>query len=111
MRNAAIDLEAAATHGVTVCGTAGNSEPTVELTWALLLGLARHIVPENNALRTQGPWQSSIVVDLYGKRLGLLGLGKIGSRVARIGLAFGMEVVAWSQNLTKERTDEIGIRL
>jgi phosphoglycerate dehydrogenase-like enzyme len=111
MRNAAIDLEAAALHGVIVCGTAGNSEPTVELTWSLLLGLARNIVPENNALRTNGPWQSTIGIDLCGKRLGLLGLGKIGSRVAKVGLAFGMDVVAWSQNLTKERTDEIGVRL
>lgn len=111
MRNAAIDLAAAASHGVVVCGTASNSEPPAELTWALILGLARQIVQEYNALRSNGPWQSTIGTDLNGKRLGLLGLGKIGSRVARIGLAFGMEVMAWSQNLTKERTDEIGVRL
>lgn len=111
MRNAAIDLAAAASHGVVVCGTAGKTEPAVELTWALILGLARQIVPEHNALRSNGPWQSSIGTDLYGKRLGLLGLGKIGSRVARIGLAFGMDVMAWSQHLTKERTDEVGVRL
>jgi phosphoglycerate dehydrogenase-like enzyme len=111
LRNAAIDLEAAASQGIIVCGTGSNPEPTTELTWALILGLARQLMPETNALRENGPWQSTLGMDLYGKRLGLLGLGKIGSRVARIGLAFGMEVVAWSQNLTKERTDEIGVRL
>jgi phosphoglycerate dehydrogenase-like enzyme len=111
MRNASIDLEAAALHGVTVCGTSGNSEPTAELTWALILGLARNVVHENNAIRNNGPWQSTLGMDLHGKRLGLLGLGKIGSRVARAGLAFGMEVTAWSQNLTKDRTDEIGVQL
>jgi phosphoglycerate dehydrogenase-like enzyme len=111
MRNASIDLAAAASHGVVVCGTAGSPEPTTELTWALLLGLARNVVQEHNSLRTNGPWQSSIGMDLYGKRLGLIGLGKIGSRVARIGLAFGMEVVAWSQNLTRASADEIGVGL
>jgi len=111
MRNASIDLKAAASHGVVVCGTAGKPEPTTELTWALILGLARHIPQEYNALRTNGPWQSTIGADLGGKRLGLLGLGKIGSRVARIGQAFGMEVVAWSQNLTQERAEECGVRL
>lgn len=111
MRNTVIDYAAAETHGVTVCGTASSSTPPVELTWALLLGLARGIVEENNALRTNGPWQSTVGADLHGRRLGLLGLGKIGSRVARIGLAFGMEVSAWSQNLTVERTDEVGVEL
>ncbi|GAA4846324.1 D-2-hydroxyacid dehydrogenase family protein [Paenibacillus vulneris] len=111
MRNASIDLAAAASHGVVVCGTAGKPEPTTELTWALILGLARHIPQEYNALRTNGPWQSTIGADLGGKRLGLLGLGKIGSRVARIGQAFGMEVAAWSQNLTQERAEECGVRL
>ncbi|MBE1445483.1 D-2-hydroxyacid dehydrogenase family protein [Paenibacillus sp. OAS669] len=111
MRNASIDLAAAASHGVVVCGTAGKPEPTTELTWALILGLARHIPQEYNALRTNGPWQITIGADLGGKRLGLLGLGKIGSRVARIGQAFGMEVAAWSQNLTQERAEECGVRL
>ena len=111
MRNASIDLEAAASHGVVVCGTQGKSEPTTELTWALILGLARNITHEYHALRANGPWQSTLGTDLGGKRLGLLGLGKIGSRVARIGQAFGMEVIAWSQNLTKERTDELGVQL
>ncbi|WP_042392703.1 D-2-hydroxyacid dehydrogenase family protein [Streptacidiphilus carbonis] len=111
MRNAAIDMDAARERGVTVCGTGGSSTPTVELTWALLLGLARGIVPENTALRTGGRWQSTVGTDLAGHRLGLLGLGRIGSLVARVGLAFGMEVTAWSSNLTKERADEIGVEL
>ncbi|MFD9411155.1 D-2-hydroxyacid dehydrogenase family protein [Streptomyces sp. NPDC059989] len=111
MRNSVIDYAAAARNGVTVCGTASSSTPPVELTWALLLGLARGIVPENNALRAYGPWQSTIGADLHGRRLGLLGLGKIGSRVARVGLAFGMDVVAWSRNLTEERAAEVGVAL
>ncbi|MEU0598383.1 D-2-hydroxyacid dehydrogenase family protein [Streptomyces sp. NPDC006393] len=111
MRNSAIDYAAARANGVTVCGTESSSTPPVELTWALLLGLARGIVQENGALRSGGPWQSTVGADLHGRRLGLLGLGKIGSRVARVGLAFGMEVTAWSQNLTKERTDEVGVTL
>jgi len=111
MRNTVIDHAAAQAHGVTVCGTASSSAPPVELTWALLLGLARGIVEESNALRGGGPWQSTVGADLHGRRLGLLGLGKIGSRVAQIGLAFGMEVVAWSRNLTEERTSEVGVEL
>ncbi|MFG2528933.1 D-2-hydroxyacid dehydrogenase family protein [Streptomyces sp. NPDC048516] len=111
MRNSVIDFAAAADNGVTVCGTASTSTPPVELTWALLLGLARGVVPESNALREGGPWQSTVGADLHGRRLGLLGLGKIGSRVAQVGLAFGMDVVAWSQNLTKERADEVGVGL
>ena len=111
MRNAAIDLEAAARHGVTVCGTDGSSQPTIELTWALILGLARRVVPENTALREGGPWQQTVGVDLHGSRLGLLGLGKIGSGVARVGKAFGMEVSAWSRNLTAERAGAEGVVL
>ena len=111
MRNASIDLKAATAQGVTVCGTASGSEAPMELTWALLLGLARHIVPENNALRANGPWQSTVGVTLHGKRLGLLGLGKIGRKVARVAQAFGMEVTAWSQNLTQETADEVGVTL
>ena len=84
MRNASIDLAAATNHGVIVCGTASMSEPPTELTWALILNLARQITKENNALRNNGPWQSTVGADLYGKRLGLLGLGKIGSRMAVI---------------------------
>ncbi|SOE13078.1 Phosphoglycerate dehydrogenase [Streptomyces sp. 2323.1] len=111
MRNAAIDLEAAARHGVTVCGTASNTEPPVELTWALILGLARNFVTESAAMRADGPWQSTLGADLHGRTLGLLGLGKIGTRVARIGQAFGMNVTAWSRNLTAERAAEAGVRL
>ncbi|GGU85881.1 2-hydroxyacid dehydrogenase [Streptomyces filipinensis] len=111
MRNSVIDYAAAEAGGVTVCGTESSGTPPVELTWALLLGLARGIVPENNALRDGGPWQSTVGADLHGRTLGLLGLGRIGSRVARVGLAFGMDVVAWSQHLTKERADEAGVRL
>lgn len=111
MRNSVIDFDAAKRHGVTVCGTASSSTPPVELTWALILGLARGIVPEAEALRTDGPWQSTLGADLHGRTLGLLGLGKIGGRVAQVGRAFGMEVLAWSHNLTKERTDEVGATL
>ena len=111
MRNVAIDMDAAHEHGVTVCGTGSSVTPPVELTWALLLGLARGLVTESTALRAGGPWQSTVGADLAGRRLGLLGLGKIGSLVARVGLAFGMEVTAWSGNLTKERADEVGVEL
>ncbi|KUO02463.1 D-2-hydroxyacid dehydrogenase family protein [Streptomyces caeruleatus] len=111
MRNTVIDYAAAEAHGVTVCGTASTSTPPVELTWALLLGLARGLVEESSALRSGGPWQQTVGADLHGRRLGLLGLGKIGSRVARVGLAFGMHVTAWSQNLTKEYADEVGVHL
>ncbi|MFJ1653215.1 D-2-hydroxyacid dehydrogenase family protein [Streptomyces sp. NPDC088337] len=111
MRNSVIDYAAAERHGVTVCGTGSSSTPPVELTWALLLGLARNLVTENNALREGGPWQSTVGADLQGRRLGLLGLGKIGSRVAQVGLAFGMRVSAWSQNLTEDRTKEVGVEL
>ena len=111
MRNASIDLKAAAAHGVTVCGTASRSEPPVELTWALILGLCRHITTENAAFRSGGAWQSTIGADLAGATLGLLGLGKIGTRVAAIGRAFGMEVLAWSQNLTADRAEAVGVTL
>ncbi|MFH9013949.1 D-2-hydroxyacid dehydrogenase family protein [Streptomyces sp. NPDC017943] len=111
MRNSVIDYAAAEAHGVTVCGTASSSTPPVELTWALLLGLARGIVEESNALRSDGPWQSTVGADLFGRRLGLLGLGKIGSRVAQVGLAFGMRVSAWSRNLTRERAGAVGVEL
>ncbi|MET9501575.1 D-2-hydroxyacid dehydrogenase family protein [Streptomyces sp. NPDC006622] len=111
MRNSVIDHAAARANGVTVCGTESSSTPPAELTWALLLGLARGLVQENGALRAGGPWQSTVGADLHGRRLGLLGLGKVGALVARVGLAFGMDVSAWSQNLTEERTDEVGVRL
>jgi len=109
-RNASIDLEAAAERGVQVANTGGNSTPTVELTWALILAGARNIAAENASLRAGG-WQRFVGEDLSGKTLGLLGLGKIGGAVARIGKAFGMEVIAWSQNLTAERAAEAGAAL
>ncbi len=110
MRNASIDLTAAAARGVVVCGTTSRTEPTVELTWALILGLARHLADEHHALRTAGPWQSTLGADLAGHTLGLLGFGKIGTRVAKVGQAFGMDVQAWSENLTDERTGPVGVR-
>ncbi|MCX5368934.1 D-2-hydroxyacid dehydrogenase family protein [Streptomyces sp. NBC_00015] len=110
MRNSVIDYAAAKANAVTVCGTESSSTPPVELTWALLLGLARGLVQESTALREGGPWQSTVGADLHGRRLGLLGLGKIGAPVARVGLAFGMEVSAWSQNLTAGRAAEVGVR-
>ncbi|MFJ4411058.1 D-2-hydroxyacid dehydrogenase family protein [Streptomyces sp. NPDC088910] len=108
MRNSVIDYAAAREHGVTVCGTESAGTPPVELTWALLLGLARGIVPESANLAAGGPWQTTVGADLHGARLGLLGLGRIGGRVAAVGLAFGMDVVAWSGNLTDERAAEVG---
>ena len=110
MRNASVDVAAANGRGVVVCGTPSSSTPPVELTWALVLGLVRSLVPESTALRQGGPWQSSVGRDLAGATLGVVGLGKIGSRVATIGQAFGMDVVAWSQHLTDERADEVGVR-
>ncbi len=104
MRNAAIDLAACDERGIIVCGTDSFSEPPVELTWALILAMARGIVPEAQALSANGPWQSSVGTDLKGATLGLLGFGKIGVQVARIGKAFGMAVQAWSPNLSAERT-------
>ena len=111
MRNAAIDRTATVEHGVVVCGTRSNPQPPAELTWALVLGLARHLTEENAALRSGGPWQSTVGTDLHGATLGLLGLGRIGALVARVGLAFGMDVLAWSQHLTAERAAEVGVRL
>lgn len=111
MRNASVDLVAAKEHGVLVSGTEGGPPATAELTWALILGLAKHVVREHQSIRSNGPWQTTIGTDLYGKQLGLLGLGRLGSQVARVGLAFGMNVVAWSQNLTQERADSVGVRL
>jgi phosphoglycerate dehydrogenase-like enzyme len=105
MRNASIDLAAAGQHGVTVCGTASTSTAPGELTWALILGLARHLVTENTGLRANGPWQRTLGTDLAGRTLGLLGYGKIGRKVAAVGRAFDMDIVAWSPNLTEERAE------
>ena len=111
MRNASIDLAACRERGVTVCGTASASTPPVELTWALVLGLARHLVPEATAFSAGGPWQATVGRDLAGATLGLVGLGKIGTRVAAVGAAFGMDVAAWSPHLTPERAVAGGARL
>lgn len=111
MRNASIDLAAASAKGVVVCGTKSYSEPPTELTWALILGLARGIVQENHAIRNNGVWQKTVGKDLYGSTLGLLGLGKIGGRMARIAQAFGMKVMAWSQNLMLEQAEAAGVQL
>jgi phosphoglycerate dehydrogenase-like enzyme len=110
MRNAAIDLAAASRHGVTVCGTDMLPYPTAELTWGLILALARHIPHEDQAMRT-GAWQTTLGVGLKTKTLGLLGLGRLGAQVAAVGKVFGMEIVAWSQNLTAERAAAAGARL
>ncbi|MBB6627294.1 D-2-hydroxyacid dehydrogenase family protein [Nocardioides sp. KIGAM211] len=110
MRNASIDLAACRARGITVCGTGSSPTPPVELTWALLLGLARGLGPEGAAFRDGGPWQSTVGADLAGAVLGVVGLGKIGSRVAAIGQAFGMDVVAWSPHLTEERAAAAGVR-
>ena len=108
-RNAAIDVAAAVEGGVTVCGTGAHPTGPVELTWALILAVARH-VPEEDAGVRAGGWQRTVGTDLAGARLGVVGLGRLGTRVARIGQAFGMDVVAWSQNLTDERAAEAGVR-
>ena len=110
MRNASIDMKAAAERGVLVCGTAGLPYPTAELTWGLILALARRIPAEDRATR-EGRWQTSLGLGLNGKTLGVLGLGTLGSRVARVGRAFEMEVLAWSQNLTAERAAAAGAML
>ncbi len=108
-RNAAIDVAAAAERGITVCGTGAHPTGTAELTWALILAVARHVPEEDAGLRAGG-WQRTVGTDLAGARLGVVGLGRLGTRVARIGQAFGMDVVAWSQNLTAERAAEAGVR-
>ncbi|WP_411349967.1 D-2-hydroxyacid dehydrogenase family protein [Paenibacillus sp. WLX2291] len=111
MRNASIDLQAAHQLGITVCGTGGKGAAPTELTWALILGITRHVVQENNAFRQGDAWQSTIGIGLYGKTLGLIGLGKIGKAMATIAQAMGMSVLAWSPNLTAERAQEAGVTL
>ena len=105
--NASIDVAAAGDHGITVVHTGYRSDPTVEFTWALILACARHIVTESNSVRSGG-WQQTVGVDLRGKTLGVLGLGNVGSEVARIGSAFGMKLIAWSQNMTAETAKATG---
>lgn len=110
MRNASFDIDAAAELGITVCGTDGLPYPTAELTWGLILSLFRKIPSEDAATR-EGSWQTSLGEGLQGKTLGVMGLGRLGSQVATVGNAFGMEVIAWSQNLTEERASQINARL
>ena len=108
MRNKAIDLEAAKKRKIIVTGTEINVNPTAELTWALILGLARNLKSEIDNMY-QGYWQTTLGVELKGKILGLIGLGKVGSQVAKIGKAFGMEVMAWSENLNLDRCKELEV--
>ncbi|BCW51699.1 D-2-hydroxyacid dehydrogenase family protein [Arthrobacter sp. StoSoilB13] len=109
MANAAIDLEAASERGILVCGTGGSPAAAPEMTWALLLAFARNLVVEENSLRA-GDWQTAVGFELEGKTLGIVGLGKIGKRIAGYARAFGMDVLAWSQNLTAEAAEAAGAR-
>lgn len=109
MRNRAIDVAAAGELGITVCGTGAGAAATAELTWGLVLATLRNIPREDSSIRAGG-WQQTLGGDLDGARLGVVGLGRLGSRVAAVGQAFGMDVVAWSQNLTDERAAEVGVR-
>jgi phosphoglycerate dehydrogenase-like enzyme len=110
MGNAAIDLDGAVAAGVTVCGTSGIVTSTSELTWGLIHAVTRQIVADDATMRAGG-WQTRIGTGLAGQRLGLIGLGRIGALVARVALAFEMEVCAWSQNLTAERAEQVGAQL
>ena len=108
MRNKAIDLKAATKRKIVVTGTEINVNPTCELTWALILGLARNIKPEIDNMY-QGYWQTTVGIELKGKILGLIGLGKVGSEVSKIAKAFGMEVIAWSENLSLDKCKELNV--
>ena len=108
MRNKAIDLEEAKKRKIIVCGTDINSNPTAEITWTLILGLMRNVKQEIDNM-FQGYWQTTVGFELKGKVLGIIGLGKIGSQVAKIGKAFGMQVIAWSENLNLSKTNELGV--
>ena len=108
LRNKSIDLEAAKKRKIIVCGTEINVHPTPELTWALILGLARNLKEEIDNMY-QGYWQTTVGVELKGKILGLIGLGRVGSQVAKIGKAFGMQVMAWSENLDLSKCKELDV--
>jgi len=110
LRNASIDMRAAAERGIVVTATGYESTPTIELSWALILASARHLAREAASVR-DGGWQTRIGTNLRGKCLGVIGLGNIGKEVARIALAFGMTVIAWSQNLTREIASAAGATL
>jgi phosphoglycerate dehydrogenase-like enzyme len=109
-RNISIDMAAANERGILVANTGYRSTPTIELTWALILASVRHLVEESNSIRAGG-WQTAIGHELDGRVLGVLGLGNVGGQVARIGRAFGMTVIAWSQNLTAEAAAAVGVEL
>jgi phosphoglycerate dehydrogenase-like enzyme len=111
MRNASIDLEYAATRGITVCGTEAAGQPTAELAIGIMLELARKIGYENNRMKSGVPWQSTLGIELAGKTLGLLGFGKLGTKVGKIGKAIGMKLIAWSENLTEEKARAGGATL
>ena len=108
MRNKAIDVEETKKRNIIVCGTDINPNPAAEITWALILGLMRNMKQEIDNM-FQGYWQTTVGFELKGKILGLIGLGKIGSQVAEIGKAFGMQVVAWSENLNLSHANELGV--
>jgi phosphoglycerate dehydrogenase-like enzyme len=108
MRNASIDLEAAAKHDVTVCGTSGSVGTTAELAWGLILACARNITKEDALFHSGGKWQTTLGRGMNGKTLGIIGLGNLGARTAKVGLAFEMKVLAWSPRLTPERCAEVG---
>ncbi|WP_313625799.1 D-2-hydroxyacid dehydrogenase family protein [Achromobacter sp.] len=111
MRNNAIDMQACTEQGIVVCGAPGSADAntaTAELAWAHILGLFKHLPAEDAAMR-RGMWQTAMPEPLAGKRLGVVGLGKLGAAVAKVGLAFGMDVVAWSPNLTDERAQAAGV--
>ena len=108
MRNKAINLEAAKKRNIIICGTEINSNPAAEVTWALILGLYRNMKQEIDNM-FQGYWQTTVGFELKGKVLGLIGLGKIGTQVAKVGKAFGMNVCAWSENLNLSHANEIGV--
>lgn len=107
-RNASVDVETARARGVTVCGTESPASAPGELTWALVLGLSRHLVEEAQNV-SSGGWQTTVGRDLAGSTLGVVGLGRIGAQVAAVGRAFGMRVLAWSENLTTARAAEVGV--
>jgi phosphoglycerate dehydrogenase-like enzyme len=109
MRNLAIDMEAARDAGVVVCGTEMLGYPAYEHAWALILALTKQIAREDQVMKTGG-WQQGYGVGLNGKTLGVIGLGKLGAQLVRVGLAFNMNVVAWSENLTDERAAEVGVQ-
>jgi phosphoglycerate dehydrogenase-like enzyme len=107
-RNRSLDIAAAQAQGVTVCGTSSSGAPTVDITWGLILNLMRDLPAQAASLRA-GTWQTSVGTAVGGQTLGILGLGKLGSAVAKVGLAFGMKVIAWSTNLTSEAAAAVGV--